>query len=155
LQIHAHPNLYAAALIAGAVAMSAPASGQTPEITSQSFNDVDAARDSTYPVQTSPGAVTLELQPRWEDGTLFVEVLANTHTEPLNSLDLAAQVRLIIGTDSIAPDRAGALSGHHSSATLEFRLKSRPAEFAIEIRDVPDVPLRALTWPGGAEAEPD
>lgn len=98
--------------------------------------------------------MTLDVQPRWEDGTLLVDIRANTHSVPLGSLDLTAQVRLIIGTDSIAPNKAGALSGHHGSTTLESGLDSRPAEFTIEIRDVPDVPLRTLIWPAGAKAQP-
>ncbi len=152
--MHALPSLYAAVLIVGAAAISAPAYGETPEIIPSPRNGRDAPQDSAYALLTSRGAVTLELQPRWEDGTLFIDVRADTHTVALDSMDLGARVRLIIGNDSIAPDRAGALSGHHSSTTLEFRRKRRPAEFTIEIRDVPDIALRTLTWPAGGSGGP-
>jgi len=148
------PALYATALIVVTATIAVPASAETPTHTQRPLSDLVASQDSTYPAQTSEGEVTFEVQPRWEDGALFVEVTGDTHSIPLESLDLTAQVRLIIGADSFAPDEAGELSGHHGSTTIEFRMESRPAEFSIEIRDVPDVPLRTLTWPAGGMAEP-
>ena len=149
MQNHTPLSLYPAALIVVAATIAAPATAATPAGTPWSSSDLVSPRDSAYAMQTSEGAVTLEVQPRWEDGTLFVDLEADTHSVPLDSLDLAAQVRLIIGSDALAPDQAGALSGHHGSATLEFRLESRPGEFTIEIRDVPDVSPRTLAWPAG------
>ncbi|MFV1988529.1 MAG: hypothetical protein ACC682_14725 [Gemmatimonadota bacterium] len=147
MQIHTLPALYTTALIVTASTIAVPVSGQTPESTPRSPSHLVAPQESGYASRTSEGEVTFDVQPRWEDGALFVDVEANTHSVPLESLDLAAQVRLVIGTDSFAPDEAGELSGHHGNATLEFRLESRPEEFTIEIRDVPDVPIRTLTWP--------
>lgn len=106
-----------------------------------------SGQEAVYPAQTSEGEVTLEVQPRWEDGVLLVQISANTHSVSLSELDLAEQVRLLVGEERIAPVRAGALSGHHGQATLEFRLETRPDRFSLEIRDVPDVPVRLLTWP--------
>ncbi len=106
-----------------------------------------SAQDAEYPPQLSEGEVTLVLSPRWEDSALVVTVRANTHSVELGSLDLGALTRLVVGDEEIAPAQAGSLSGHHARATLIFRLKARPDHFAIRIRDVPDVPVRTLTWP--------
>jgi hypothetical protein len=155
VHVHTLPALYTAVLIGAAAAIAAPVSAETPDGTPLSLGDFVAPQDSAYSAQTSEGAVTFDVQPRWEDGTLFVDIEANTHSVPLESLDMAAHVRLVIGSDSLVPDRAGELDGHHGTTTIEFRLESRPAEFTIEIRDVPDVPLRTLTWPAGATPEPE
>jgi hypothetical protein len=154
VHIRTLPALYATALIVGVTTIAAHASAETSDGTPWPLGDLVASQDSTYSAQTSEGEVTFDVQPRWEDGTLFVDIEANTHSVPLESLDLTAQVRLVIGADSFAPDEAGELSGHHGTTTLEFRMESRPAEFSIEIRDVPDAPLRTLTWPAGGIAEP-
>jgi hypothetical protein len=138
--------------------IAAGASAEARPTSPRSTDHLLAPQDSGYAVQTSEGAITLAVQPRWAEGKLILEIEANTHTVPLNSLDLAAQLRLIIAGDSIAPDAAGELSGHHGSTTVEFRLESRPAEFTLEVRDVPDVPLRSFTWPAkesGAEGNPE
>lgn len=147
MQIPNHRHLSAVALVIGSAMIVSPLLAEAHPNARRSFDHLPTAQDSVYAVQVSEGEVTFDVQPRWEDGALFVDVEATTHSMPLESLDLTAQVRLIIGTDSFAPDEAGELSGHHGSTTLEFRMESRPAEFSIEIRDVPDVPLRTLTWP--------
>ncbi len=115
---------------------------------------MDATRqDTVYAKQTSEGEVTLELEPRWQDSMLVVHVTANTHSVNLSDIDLGELTRLIIAETRVAPDEAGPLSGHHATGRLVFRLVARPQSFAIEIRDVPDVPLRRLTWRAG-EATP-
>ncbi len=105
------------------------------------------ARDTTFASQTSEGEVTLELEPRWLDGELTIEVTANTHSGDLGAVNLLEQTRLLIGDTQIIASEAGSLSGHHATATILFVLDERPESFAIEIRDVPDVPVRRLTWP--------
>lgn len=102
-----------------------------------------------YPPQVSKGRVTLEVAPRWEDSVLVVGVSANTHSVALAELKLGELVRVVIDETEIAPVRAGTLSGHHSSADVVFRLASRPDTFSVTVRDVPDVPLRVLSWPPG------
>lgn len=102
-----------------------------------------------YEAQESAGSVTLELQPRWSDGQFVLELSANTHSVDLASLDLAGDVRLVVGETEYAPVEAGSLSGHHSRATLTFEIPERPTEFHIMIQDVPDSPLRILSWAGG------
>jgi hypothetical protein len=108
-------------------------------------------QDTTYATQTSRGEVTLELQPAWRNGVLEVAVSANTHSADLSLLDFKTLARLIVNDESIAPDEAGELSGHHGTTKLVFRLDQKPASFSIEIRDVPDVPLRVLKWPTAAD----
>lgn len=106
-------------------------------------------QDTAYTRQISRGEVTLELLPRWEDSVLVVAVTANTHSVDLSRLRLGEQSRLIIGDAEVIPAETGSLAGHHAKTTLIFRLEERPDRFTIEIRDVPDVPVRKLTWPEG------
>lgn len=104
---------------------------------------------AVYEAQESAGTVTLELQPRWADGVMLLEVSANTHSVDLASLDLAGDVRLVVDEVEYAPVEAGSLSGHHARATLRFEVPNRPASFRLVIQDVPDFPLRLLSWPAG------
>ncbi len=104
-------------------------------------------QDTVYAKQTSKGEVTLDLEPRWQDSVLVVEVTADTHSVDLTGIDLGESTRLIVADSSITPVEAGSLSGHHGSAELWFRIAERPDRFAIEIREVPDVPVRLLKWP--------
>lgn len=147
--MHPHASLSsgAALLIAAALTVTTSASALAVPVSPARRDVPPGVQDTAYASRTSDGAVTLTVQPRWEDGTLFVDIRANTHTVPLSTLDLGTQVRLILGSDSIAPEKAGELSGHHAAATLEFSVERRPSSFTIEFRDVPDVPLRTLTWP--------
>lgn len=110
------------------------------------------AQDTTYAKQNSDGEVTLEVSPKWQGSRLVVEVKANTHSVDLSKVDLETQVRLIVGESEFSPTQTGSLTGHHAGATLAFQLANRPSRFTIEIRDVPDVPLRVLTWPAGQAA---
>jgi hypothetical protein len=110
------------------------------------------AQDTTYAKQRSEGEVTLEIWPQWQGSQLIVEVKANTHSVDLSKVDLETQVRLIVGDSEYTPTQTGSLTGHHAGATLVFQLVDRPSSFTIEIRDVPDVPLRVLTWPIGQAA---
>ena len=84
---------------------------------------------------------------------LVVQVRANTHAVDLCTVNLSEQARLVVAGAEIAPLSAGQLSGHHAVAEVVFRLDRRPSSFTITIRDVPDVPVRTLTWPP-APAEP-
>lgn len=104
-------------------------------------------QDTAYSSQTSRGTVTLEVRPAWKDGGLEVHISANTHSVDLSTLDLKDLARLVVGDTALSPESAGALSGHHAETKLLFPLEERPESFAIEIRDVPDVPLRVLKWP--------
>ena len=109
----------------------------------------ESPQDTTYAKQTSEGEVTLELSPEWRDSVLVVAVSASTHSVELSQVNLGEQFRLIVDDTEVLPAEAGSLGGHHGEATVVFRLEQRPSRFAIEIRDVPDVPLRVLSWPGG------
>ena len=106
-------------------------------------------QDTTYVKQTSEGEVTLEVWPKWQDGALVVEVRANTHSVDLSGVKLEDQIRLTVDHTEIIPTQAGSLGGHHAVATLVFPLEKRPDFFTIRIQNVPDVPLRILTWPAG------
>lgn len=105
-----------------------------------------AAQDTTFATQTSEGEVTMNLQPRWRDGEFVIEVEANTHSVDLSAVNLLKQTRLFIGDRELTPSEAGSLTGHHATTTILFTLEERPTTFTIEIRDVPDLPVRRLTW---------
>lgn len=109
-------------------------------------------QDSGFVKQASSGRVTLELWPQWRDTVLVVQVRANTHAVDLGTVNLTEQVRLVVAGTEITPVSAGQLSGHHAVAEVVFRLSARPSGFALTIRDVPDVPVRVVTWP---PANPD
>jgi hypothetical protein len=105
------------------------------------------AQEPVYARQTSQGEVVLEVQPRWEEGVLLFEITANTHTVELGGVDLLKSTRLLMGADTLAPVSAGSFKGHHASVTVRFEIRNRPEKFDLEIRDVPDVPVRVLRWP--------
>jgi len=103
--------------------------------------------DTTYASQSSAGEVTLDVQPRWAEGKLVLDLSANTHSVDLSGLDLTASIRLEVGEATITPSEAGSLDGHHARASVTFVLEAAPAQFSVVIRDVPDIPVRTLTWP--------
>lgn len=105
------------------------------------------AQTAEYEPKVSEGRVTLELRPSWADRRLRFELSANTHSGDLGSLDLLDLVELVVGDRRFRPTTAGRLSGHHARTTLSFDLAERPERFALEIRGVPDVPVRTLRWP--------
>lgn len=107
----------------------------------------DPADVPGYETRTSPGQVSLDVTPRWEDGSLIFEIAANTHSVDLGGVDLMGTVRLLRGDTPVEPSSAGSLTGHHARAEVVFRLDERPERFALEIRDIPDVPVRTLHWP--------
>lgn len=108
---------------------------------------VEHLQDQGYATQISQGTVTLELQPRWEDGRLMIGIAATTHSGDLSEINLQRQVRLVVEGDSLAPEDTSALRGHHAETVVAFKLARRPQLFTVVIRDVPDEPLRILKWP--------
>ncbi len=105
-----------------------------------------AADFATYERQTSPGEVTLEVQPAWDRESLAFDIVANTHSADLSKIRLARQLTLSVGGRSLEPDSAGELRGHHARTRVTFRLPDRPESFTLVVRDVPDVPRRRLVW---------
>ncbi len=140
-------------LLAGAVALALTTQSSAEAAPMPRQRDSAAAlqpQDTAYAKQTSEGEVTLEVWPQWQDGVLVVEVRANTHTVDLSGVKLEDQIRLTVDDTEIIPPQAGSLGGHHAVARVVFPLEKRPEFFTIRIRDVPDVPLRVLTWPTAA-----
>lgn len=111
--------------------------------------------DGAYEARVSPGEVTLEVRPAWEGGTLAFAIAANTHSVDLSAIDLSEAARLVVGGDTLAPESAGSLRGHHARASVRFRMPSRPGEFTLELRGVPDAPVRRLAWSSARETGPD
>jgi hypothetical protein len=71
----------------------------------------------------------------------------------LGGVDLLKSTRLVLGADKLAPVSAGSFKGHHPSMTVRFEIRNRPERFELEIRDVPDVPVRVLRWPAQRPGE--
>jgi hypothetical protein len=120
-----------------------------PNVLFSQERGVDSA--DTYASQTSPGEVRLDITPVWEGGDLSFQVSANTHSVDLSGLRLDEGMRLMVRDTEWEPTDAGVLAGHHARTTVRFRLPSRPESFVLEIRDVPDVPVRRLVWPEASD----
>ncbi len=133
------PILRSAAL---AVALAALGAGG---VTAQASSTGETAAD--YAAQTSAGRVSLEVLPRWESGRLVFTLQANTHSVDLSGVDLRAAMRLRLGDRVLEPVQAGSMQGHHARAEVAFALDAPPQAFRLEIRGVPDVPVRTLAWP--------
>lgn len=69
----------------------------------------------TYEARTSPGEMTLEVRPAWEERVLSFAIGANTHSVALSQIDLSDEVRLVAGDRSLEPDSAGRLRGHRTT----------------------------------------
>jgi len=109
--------------------------------------ETGAEAGDEYANQTSPGEVSLSVTPVWEGDVLSFQVSANTHSVDLGTLRLDELMTLVVGDTTWEPKDAGGLGGHHARTTVRFTLPSRPESFVLEIRDVPDVPVRRLLWP--------
>jgi hypothetical protein len=107
------------------------------------------AQDVGYARQSSPGRVTLDVQPVWRDAGLVVEIAANTHSVDLSGIDLAKAVRLRVDGKEVDATSATTLRGHHARGSVTFALAEAPQAFQITIRGVPDQPERVLRWPAG------
>lgn len=101
----------------------------------------------SWATQQSTGEVTLDVVRGRSADRLIIALSANTHTVDLGSVDLREAVRVFVGNTAYAPREVEALSGHHGEAKLLFALPEPPSASRVEIRGVPDVPLRTLTWP--------
>jgi hypothetical protein len=112
-----------------------------------------AEAGGVYESQMSPGEVKLEITPVWEGDALSFRIAANTHSVDLGALRLDELLRLMASDTTWEPAEAGSLGGHHAQTTVRFRLPSRPESFVLEIRDLPDVPLRRLVWPQTPETQ--
>jgi hypothetical protein len=103
-----------------------------------------------YPKMVSPGAVTLEFEPDWQDTALVIVVRAKAKEGDLGrmGINLQDQVMLVCERQTHAPfSSGGALAGRQGLAWIAFRLPRKPTTFALSIRDVPDVPMRIVRWP--------
>ncbi|MFV1988497.1 MAG: hypothetical protein ACC682_14545 [Gemmatimonadota bacterium] len=134
---HTFSGMFAASTAVFALAVPAFAAPQPAPVVA----------DTTYASQSSAGEVTLDVEPQWAEGKLVLDLSANTHSVDLSGLDLTALIRLEVGEATLEPSEAGSLDGHHAKASVTFVLEAAPAQFSVVIRDVPDVPVRTLTWP--------
>jgi hypothetical protein len=100
--------------------------------------------DTTYATRISTGVVTFWLHPRWRDAALEVEAIVFSHSVHVTSAQLEDGVRLVVNGVESAPARVG--PWHLDAVTLVFRAPKRPSHFQIKIRNVPDIPVRVLTW---------
>ena len=108
---------------------------------------------SGYTRQVSPGIVTLEFEPEWQDTALVVVVQAEVRPGSgidLRTVSLRDQVMLMCERMTHEPYAAGELSGRKAVAWVAFRLPQKPRSFALSVRDVPDVPMRIIRWPEAA-----
>lgn len=107
----------------------------------------------TFEEKTSKGSIALKIRPAWTDSTLVFEIAADTHSGDLANLDLRKAVRLRLNGREIEPVDATALSGHHGTATVRFRLPAPPEKFGLTLRNVGDVAEQVLEWPGSGSKD--
>ncbi len=102
----------------------------------------------TYATKTSEGEVTIKLTPRKvQNGKLEVDITMDTHSVPLDTLDLKKLITLEYNSQTAQPTSAPSLSGHHASGTIIFDVAQELSTFTILIRGVPDVEVREVVWP--------
>ena len=102
--------------------------------------------------------VLVELRPvDFKDGRLSVKLRANTHIGNLADYDLNDLTTLFFDGRAVKPSSAGKLSGHHSSALVEFETGSLPEAFSVTIAGIRNVEERIFNWMpeagGGGEEE--
>ena len=102
------------------------------------------SEDTTYAKKTSKGVVTLWLHPRWRDGALEVDMIVFSHSVHVTRAELQRGTRLVVNGVESVPAWVG--PWHLDAITLVFRSPTRPGHFQIKIRNVPDIPVRVLTW---------
>lgn len=129
-------------IVVGVVSAAAALAAATPPV---------AGQEAAYPIRESRGQVTIEARPAWTGRVLRVDLAANTHSVNLAALDLSGLIRLSVEGRELAPDSVGRLAGHHARTTAWFSPPSRPDRFALVIREIPDIPLRTLSWPDAGE----
>jgi hypothetical protein len=97
----------------------------------------------------SEGAVTVALTPEKHDkGRLSVRIEVNTHTvNDLGKLDLKKIATLRFDGETIAPESAPKLGGHHTSGKLVFPVAEMPRSFSIAIRGMDEPDVREFSWP--------
>jgi hypothetical protein len=97
---------------------------------------------------TEQGDVALELTPtKMNDGTLSVDVSANTHSVDLSSFDLMNIILLEYGGKKITPLSAPQLNGHHTYGTVVFDVDDfETTSFTIIVENIPQIEQRVFRW---------
>ncbi len=96
--------------------------------------------------QQSDGPISLEVAPVWYPGRLELGFKVNTHAGDLAALDLAALTRLVVGPDTLKPNAADPLSGHHAAARVSFPLAAAPRGFTVLVAVDSGSAPRELQW---------
>jgi len=104
-------------------------------------------KENPWQTQTSESSVSIDVTPKSFDGeNLIVEIGVNTHTIELNQFNLKELVTLEMEGKTFSPVTAPQLTGHHSKGQLVFATEKKPKTFTLTIKDIPDIPVRTLTW---------
>lgn len=132
--------LVTAPLVAQHAGHGSPAPASAPRSTALRTTAV------VFGPQRSGGPVAFEVAPVWDRGRLELRLSASTESGDLSTIDLWNAVRLVTGTDTLAPAGAEALSGHHAQARVSFLVSRLPTDFTVLIRDDTLQAPRALRW---------
>ena len=98
--------------------------------------------------KTNEGIVTVELTPtKYDNGLFIIEYSLNTHSVDMSIINLQSQTSLEFGGNQYTPVNNPALTGHHNSGELQFKIPSKPESFTITMRSIPDVEERVFSWP--------
>lgn len=100
-----------------------------------------------FEMQSSESVVAIDLTPKeFENGKLYVDISVNTHSIDLTQFDLTKLVKLEYASNSIFPESAPKLSGHHTSGTLIFDTGKELKSFKIIVKGIPDIKERIFEW---------
>lgn len=80
-------------------------------------------------------------------GGFHMDVVVDTHSGSLATLNLNTQATLRVGTAEYRPAQRVVLSGHHGQVTLVFNVPQAPATFELVITDVPGAGEVRFAWP--------
>ncbi len=133
--------------ITGIVLLASGCTNNNSTLIDKSKNIENKHSRLNFEAQSSESIVTIDLTPKeFENGKLYVDIGINTHSEDLTQFDLTQLVKLKYNGNSIFPESAPKLSGHHDSGTLIFDVGKELKSFKIIINNIPDVQERIFEW---------
>ena len=108
----------------------------------------NGSASETYATRSNEGEVAFALTPRTAtDGSLTIDIQANTHSGDLAEVDLRKVVTLQADGITYRPASATSLSGHHAAGSATFALARVPARFTVTMTGVRGMDTLRFEWP--------
>ena len=93
---------------------------------------------SRVSVSLQPVEVTMD--------TVILKLTLNTHSVPLENIDLKKNITLKTDAGEIHPVKVPDLSSHHGNGSVVFKLKKPLKTITVFVRNVPDIEKRVFKW---------